>query len=183
MSCSRLHHRRYTEYGWIWFVPCVRLRFSQSYSYFSQQFKGSVKARQLVLALREYYWEQLHPSTTSSSSRPNSPALGTPISSLPRIQVEAPTPAILASDEWTLRYINIVRIQPLIEAFDDDASGFITVREANQFTRMRLPDWRFVFNTFHVLQLRSCCILSVPQWIAYWAAGKSPRLLNSASTD
>lgn len=61
------------------------------------------------------------------------------------MQAEASAPAILASDEWTLRYINIVRIQPLIEAFDDDASGFITVREANQFTRMRLPDWRFVF--------------------------------------
>lgn len=147
MSCSRLHHRPYTEYGWIWFVPCVRSRYPQPYSCYSQQFKGSVKARQLVLALREYYWEQLHPTTTtgSSSSRPNSPALGTPISPLPSIQAEASAPAILASDEWTLRYINIVRIQPLIEAFDDDASGFITVREANQFTRMRLPDWRFVF--------------------------------------
>lgn len=47
------------------------------------------------------------------------------------------------SDEWTLGYINIVRIQPLVEAFDDDASGFITVREANQFTNMRPPDWRY----------------------------------------
>jgi hypothetical protein len=56
-------------------------------------------------------------------------------------------------DGWALAYINILRVQPLLEAFDDDATGWISVKEANRFTSSRPKDW------------------SLSRWIAYWAAG------------
>lgn len=53
--------------------------------------------------------------------------------------------------EWTLEWITITRLQPIIEAFDDDASGFITVAEVNRFTTSRPRDWRYSGSS--VLQL------------------------------
>jgi hypothetical protein len=49
-----------------------------------------------------------------------------------------------AADKWTLDYINPNYAQQLQEAFDDDASGFVTVQEVNRFTQLRPRDWRFV---------------------------------------
>jgi hypothetical protein len=46
------------------------------------------------------------------------------------------------SDEWALSYLNMHWLQPIIESFDDDASGFITVAEVNAFTDARPLDWR-----------------------------------------
>ena len=59
------------------------------------------------------------------------------------------TPTVAArqlgqEDEWTLEHINVSRVQPIIEAFDDDASGFITVTEVNAFTTARPENWRYV---------------------------------------
>ena len=31
-----------------------------------------------------------------------------------------------------------------MEAFDEDASGFVTIKEANNFTRSRPQGWRWV---------------------------------------
>jgi hypothetical protein len=56
-------------------------------------------------------------------------------------------------DGWALAYISILRVQPLLEAFDDDATGWVSVNEANHFTSSRPKDW------------------SLSRWIAYWAAG------------
>jgi hypothetical protein len=56
-------------------------------------------------------------------------------------------------DGWASAYISILRIQPLLEAFDDDATGWISVKEVNYFTSSRPKDW------------------SLSRWIAYWAAG------------
>lgn len=46
-------------------------------------------------------------------------------------------------DEWTLEYINITRLQAVIEAFDDDTLGFITVVEINAFAASKPRDWRY----------------------------------------
>lgn len=46
------------------------------------------------------------------------------------------------SDDWALQHITMLKIQPLIEAFDDDASTFVTVSEANAFAAARPQDWR-----------------------------------------
>ena len=45
-------------------------------------------------------------------------------------------------DAWAIKYIDIVRLQPILEAIDDDASGFITIEEMNNFTSSRPIDWR-----------------------------------------
>ena len=57
-------------------------------------------------------------------------------------------------DEWTLRYISVPYIQPILEAIDDDASGFITISEVNKFSAARPEGW------------------SLRRWIAYWAIGQ-----------
>jgi hypothetical protein len=45
-------------------------------------------------------------------------------------------------DHWAIEYISLSRSQGVTEAFDDDASGFISVKEANIFTSSRPVDWR-----------------------------------------
>ena len=87
--------------------------------------RGNVKARHFVLALRDHYLERFSSETkgvldmsTSSIDNCTDP------------------------DGWAIKYINIMWVQPILEAFDDDASGFITVAEVNQFTSSRPVDWR-----------------------------------------
>jgi hypothetical protein len=45
-------------------------------------------------------------------------------------------------DAWAVNFIDVMWVQPILEAFDDDASGFITVTEVNRFTSSRPADWR-----------------------------------------
>jgi hypothetical protein len=52
------------------------------------------------------------------------------------------------SDEWALAYLHVQRLQPVSEAVDDDASGFVTVAEVNTFTNSRPINWRWVFALF-----------------------------------
>ncbi len=47
-------------------------------------------------------------------------------------------------DAWAIKFIDVTRLQPILEAFDDDASGFITISEMNRFTSSRPVDWRLV---------------------------------------
>jgi hypothetical protein len=50
----------------------------------------------------------------------------------------------LNSDAWAIKFIDLAWLQPISEAIDDDASGFISVTEVNHFTSSRPADWRFV---------------------------------------
>jgi hypothetical protein len=52
------------------------------------------------------------------------------------------------NDQWALAYIKILRVQSLLEAFDDDSTGFVTVKEANEFTSSRPKDWRYPVDIF-----------------------------------
>ena len=36
------------------------------------------------------------------------------------------------TDDWAFEYISIAYLQPIMEAFDDDGSGYITVTEVNR---------------------------------------------------
>ena len=45
-------------------------------------------------------------------------------------------------DAWAIKFIDPTRLQPILEAIDDDASGFITISEINRFTSSRPRDWR-----------------------------------------
>jgi hypothetical protein len=80
-----------------------------------------------VLALRDHFVEKL------AAEAEGVPGMG---------------PALLNTSRnpnaWAIKFIDITRLQPILEAFDDDASGFITISEMNQFTDSRPPDWRLV---------------------------------------
>lgn len=55
---------------------------------------------------------------------------------------------------WAISYITITRWRPILEAFDEDASGWISVQNVNRFTSSRPA-------TYTVLK-----------WIAYWSVGE-----------
>ena len=50
-------------------------------------------------------------------------------------------------DGWATKYINIGRARSILEAFDDDGSGFVTVNEVNKLTQSRPRDWRYAFSS------------------------------------
>ncbi|KIJ51454.1 hypothetical protein M422DRAFT_776699, partial [Sphaerobolus stellatus SS14] len=57
-------------------------------------------------------------------------------------------------DKWTLNFLSKVIFYPTMgDAIDDDCSGFVSVHEVDKFLKSRPSGW------------------SVPQWIAFWAAG------------
>ncbi|KAI0644514.1 hypothetical protein C8Q79DRAFT_777234 [Trametes meyenii] len=94
------------------------------------RWRGHVKARHFVLALRDFYLQQADDQYT------------------PQTIVRAHP-----DDKWAIEYLDVSYISALIEAFDDDASGFITINEVNRFTSSRPQGW------------------SLLHWIAYWAKG------------
>ena len=59
--------------------------------------------------------------------------------------------SLVSGDKWALKYINVNRARAILEAFDDDAGGFVTTHEANAFTRARPLDWRWVFAKIHTI--------------------------------
>jgi hypothetical protein len=87
--------------------------------------RGNVKARHFVLALRDHYLEKL---TSEANGVPDMGSSAISNSTDP--------------DAWAIKYIDVMWVQPILEAFDDDASGFITVSEVNRFTSSRPVDWR-----------------------------------------
>ncbi|KAI0080472.1 hypothetical protein K474DRAFT_1704774 [Panus rudis PR-1116 ss-1] len=58
-------------------------------------------------------------------------------------------------DDWPFEYMNFRWMPQIMEAFDDDGSGFVSINEVNQLTDSlpRELGW------------------SLPHWIAYWAIG------------
>lgn len=46
---------------------------------------------------------------------------------------------------WALKHIDVAHVQPIVEAMDEDGSGFISVKEANKFALSRPPGWRLAF--------------------------------------
>ena len=88
-----------------------------------QRWPGHVKARHFVLALRDYYRQHVEDKKRKPHGEEN-------------------IPRIADDDEWALEWITINRLQAIAEAFDDDASGFITIAEVNHFTSSRPKDWR-----------------------------------------
>jgi hypothetical protein len=48
------------------------------------------------------------------------------------------------SHAWALQFVNVTRLQPILEAIDDDTTGFITIAEMNRFTSSKPDNWRLV---------------------------------------
>ncbi len=117
-----------------------------------KRWRGIVKARHLVLAIHDYYLQkqddQEHAFQVNGSQKRRS---------------------IDEDDAWTLEYIDLMHIQPIIEALDEDASGYVTIQEVNQFTTSRPKGWRYVATTAPHCNASHCC--SLLHWMAYWAVG------------
>lgn len=93
-----------------------------------QGWKGNVKARHFVLAVHDYFSEKLidSPSDIERSI----------------LEVED-TSEPVDDDRWALAYINILGVQPILETVDDDATGFVSINEANAFTSAKPMGWRY----------------------------------------
>ncbi|KAJ8495156.1 hypothetical protein ONZ51_g1863 [Trametes cubensis] len=95
--------------------------------------RSNVKARLLVMTLRDYYRDVIEEAR------------------------HAPGDQQILNDEWTLAFLGPTWFQPLFEAFDDDASGYITIAEINKFMEQRPAALNW----------------SAPRWFAFWAVGWS----------
>ncbi|KAK7678018.1 hypothetical protein QCA50_018958 [Cerrena zonata] len=60
-----------------------------------------------------------------------------------------------SKDDWAYHYISLAWLQPIMEAFDDDGSGYITVTEVNRFSESMPKELKW----------------TLQHWIAYWAIG------------
>ncbi|KAI0332934.1 hypothetical protein GY45DRAFT_365739 [Cubamyces sp. BRFM 1775] len=99
------------------------------------RWRGIVEARHLVLAIYDYYNQRLDDQQHAIAS-------GT-----------TPTRPIPDEDLWAVKCIDLMHLQSLMEAFDNDTSGYISVQEVNRFTTSRPKGW------------------SLLRWLAYWAVG------------
>ncbi|KAJ6561062.1 hypothetical protein DFH09DRAFT_1160351 [Mycena vulgaris] len=112
-----------------------------------QGWKGSVPAQHFVLALNDYCTKFGSDGPTAAGSASASSILTSTSPAGP------PADADSTEDRWTLVYINLAHLQPILEAVDDDGSGFVSIKEANDFATSRPPGW------------------SLLSWVAFWAAG------------
>ncbi|KAG6834468.1 hypothetical protein H0H93_009456, partial [Arthromyces matolae] len=112
--------------------------------------KGSVKARHFVLALHDFYSGQMEVMDSPEASHlsalpsPNSPTTSRDSMTFAKKRHD---------DQWALAYVNAAYVQPILEAVDDDGTGFVSIKEVNTFVTERPENW------------------TLPHWIAYWAVG------------
>ncbi|KAH8823592.1 hypothetical protein DL96DRAFT_280950 [Flagelloscypha sp. PMI_526] len=130
---------------------------------------SSVKARHFALALHDYFSynfsRQEEPTSNRPSKRESRPKnyKGTHLEpeSLDGVADEPKSAALTfrdpedarALDAWALNFLTVTRVQSILEAIDDDGTGFITVREVNEFVNGQIEGW------------------SLPFWIAFWGIG------------
>lgn len=92
-----------------------------------------MKSRLFVMTLRDHFTEKVEDIKLAAASGENRKR----------------------TDDWALRYVGVPWLQSIMEAFDDDGSGYITIHEVNTFTRA----------------LPTSLGWSLQHWIAYWAVG------------
>ncbi|KAG6907675.1 hypothetical protein DXG01_007825 [Tephrocybe rancida] len=106
--------------------------------------KSTVKARHIVLALRDYYLgsSPLLAEPISPEYPPPFHLPSPPLSSGSWSEVtNYPPPTTIEEDAWAVAYVNVSYLQPIAEAIDDDGSGFVNIREVNDFTSLRPSGW------------------------------------------
>lgn len=126
-------------------------------SHIKQGLKGSVKAKTFVLTFRDHLLsDQSRSGSVTSSpilSRSGSSSFDsddsfllsnfeTPKTSINMLSTDCTRPEM--EDLWVLDCINVAHVQPIVEALDEDGSGFISVKEANKFAGSRPNGWRYV---------------------------------------
>ncbi|KAH7099791.1 hypothetical protein BKA62DRAFT_831480 [Auriculariales sp. MPI-PUGE-AT-0066] len=129
--------------------------------------RGNVKARHFIVAVQDYFVQKYSKEDRETdaairdayegASRPVSPSLSAvsdePPSDVLNRAIEAREVQRELQDRWATEYVTLTSVRPVLEAFDDDASGWISVKEANVFTASRPQNY------------------SVIKWLAFWAAG------------
>ncbi|KAJ7801495.1 hypothetical protein B0H13DRAFT_1932235, partial [Mycena leptocephala] len=135
--------------------------------------RGTVKARHFFVAVQDYFlqkyikddqeMEDAVRDAAEGLSRAPSPALCMTTAAtddsepLPSVLLTTALEARTAQDEledrWAIDYVTLARMRPIVEALDNDWSGWISVSEANKFTASRPLDY------------------SIVKWLAFWAAG------------
>ncbi|KAE9390394.1 hypothetical protein BT96DRAFT_865607 [Gymnopus androsaceus JB14] len=117
--------------------------------------KLGVPAQEFVHTLHDYYVAQYSDSSFLDSHL-NSPAAPGSTAEDQAVALREAFSAAKqrAAERWALKHINVTNIVPLMEVFDGDASGYVSVWEANQVASLRPNNWSFL------------------QWLAYWAAGR-----------
>jgi len=147
----------------------------------SQGAKTSVKAKIFVSTLRDHLMnegsvpgtpqaEKMITGSSSGSFLINEPSTLTSSD----IRTRPTYREVDEKDIWVFDFINVAHVQPIVEAMDDDCSGFISVKEANMFALSRPKGWRSVVPydyEIHSFDVLSLICNSLLQWIAYWAAG------------
>ena len=109
----------------------------------AQGWKGSTKAKHFVMALRDHFAESsvaalsVIRDITMEHSSPDSESAEKVVKEVREIANR-----VKPDDQWALQYITVLRVQPLIEALDDDVSSFVTVAEVNSFSATRPAQWR-----------------------------------------
>ncbi|KAF8581972.1 hypothetical protein K439DRAFT_1662069 [Ramaria rubella] len=129
--------------------------------------RGSVKSHRFAMTLRDYFHESWRYDV---NARPAADKVDE-AKSKPDSGEQSPYEA------WAVDAIQVSRMQPIIEAFDDDLTGFITVVEVNSLTcsrpRKRVPDCPPEFNCRFKDTDPHQHPWSLEHWIAYWAIGIS----------
>jgi len=103
-----------------------------------------------VLALRDHYFEKLSG---------NDGNLGMSTSAINGSS---------DSDPWAIKFIDVIWVRPILEAFDDDASGFITIAEVNAFTSSRPVEWRLVSHYFESISSYGFQLASLAGFLGCW---------------
>ena len=87
-------------------------------------------------------------------------------------------------EEWTAEFMDLIYIQRIKEAFDEDGSGYVTVQEVNKFTEMqpKMLGWRSV-SSVSAFVIATQYVSSLRHWLSYWTIGKLDQKCRSASAD
>ncbi|TCD69752.1 hypothetical protein EIP91_006288 [Steccherinum ochraceum] len=100
--------------------------------------RRNVKAKLFVLTLRDHFRDDLHELQSPGEK-----------------VVTTTAEDIRATDDWAFEYLGLNWLQPIMEAFDEDGSGYVTVAEINRLTESLPAELNW----------------SLQHWIAYWAVG------------
>ncbi|KAJ7189129.1 hypothetical protein C8R46DRAFT_35064 [Mycena filopes] len=91
----------------------------------SQGWRGTVKTRALIIALRDHFIERVESPTYYIDEDQD-----------PEMDTHGPLP-----DGWATSYLQDKRLRYLEQVFDPDSSGFTTISEINAFTAQRPANW------------------------------------------
>ncbi|EJD48444.1 hypothetical protein AURDEDRAFT_162403 [Auricularia subglabra TFB-10046 SS5] len=115
--------------------------------------REGVKARHFVIAVRDYFYQKYKNMevTETQAAIPDNDRISNEETGTGPAPQDIPDQQL--RNRWAIEYISLARIESMLEAIDEDASGWISVVEANAFTSGCPSGY------------------SVLEWLAYWASG------------